>query len=202
MGRTGLMVNCGGARFTGPTIPASLAQGLRTTAAHSTLILGDSNSTAIHGDGSLGKGVNEVELDRNETDAGSKIEASHDGYFRRFGLTHKRSIAVSPDGKEVRADDVLLPTDRKRKPQASPFAVRFHLGPHVEVSPTADGNGALLRIVQGPLWQFRATGGKLSVDESLWINGDGALLGTQQLVVSGDAPPGGASVSWIFRRVG
>jgi uncharacterized heparinase superfamily protein len=197
-----IVVNCGGARFTGPSIPASLAQGLRTTAAHSTLILGDSNSTAIHGDGSLGKGVNEVELDRTETDAGSKIEASHDGYTRRFGLTHRRSLAVSPDGKEVRADDVLLPTDRKRKPQAAPFMVRFHLGPNVEVSPTADGNGALLRITEGPLWQFRCSGGTLSIDESLWINGDGALIGTQQLVVSGDAPPGGASVSWTFRRVG
>jgi uncharacterized heparinase superfamily protein len=197
-----LVVNCGGARLTGPTIPASLAQGLRTTAAHSTLTLGDSNSTAIHGDGSLGKGVNEVELDRTETEVGSKIEASHDGYTRRFGLTHRRTIVVSPDGKEVRADDVLLPTDRKRKPQAAPFVARFHLGPNVEISPTADGNGALLRITGGPLWQFRCTGGALSTDESLWINGEGTLIGTQQLVVSGDAPPGGASISWTFRRVG
>jgi uncharacterized heparinase superfamily protein len=197
-----IVVNCGGSRYVAPTIPAPLIQGLRTTAAHSTLTLADSNSTAIHSDGSLGRGVNEVELDRIETEVGSKIEASHDGYARRFGLTHKRSIAVSPDGKEVRADDVLLPTDRARKPQASPFAVRFHLGPKVEVSPTADGGGALLRITEGPLWQFRCTGGTLSIDESLWINGDGALLGTQQLVVSGDAPPGGASVSWTFKRIG
>ena len=45
------------------------ATGLRTTAAHSTLIVGDSNSTAIHADGTLGRGVAEVELDRQESEA-------------------------------------------------------------------------------------------------------------------------------------
>src|SRR3546814_8268084 len=67
-----IVVNCGGAALTGATIPADLARGLRTTAAHSTLTLGDSNSTAILANGSLGKGVTEVELDRSETDRKSK----------------------------------------------------------------------------------------------------------------------------------
>src|SRR3546814_12525949 len=34
-----LVVNCGGAALAGATIPEDLAQGLRTTAAHSTLVL-------------------------------------------------------------------------------------------------------------------------------------------------------------------
>lgn len=59
-----IVVNCGGARATVAQVPASLAHGLRTTAAHSTLTLGDSNSTAIHADGTLGRGVAEVELSR------------------------------------------------------------------------------------------------------------------------------------------
>ncbi|MFX9680561.1 heparinase II/III family protein, partial [Acinetobacter baumannii] len=49
-----LVVNCGGARAGVVQLPAALAEGLRTTAAHSTLIVGDSNSTAIHADGTLG----------------------------------------------------------------------------------------------------------------------------------------------------
>jgi uncharacterized heparinase superfamily protein len=198
-----LVVNCGGSRFLAPNMPQQLIQGLRSTAAHSTMVLADNNSTAINADGSLGKGVNEIDLERHETETGCRIEASHDGYAARFGLTHRRSIGISVDGKEVRCDDILLPSDAKKKPSAVPFALRFHLGPNVEATPTADGAGALLRITAGPLWQFRCTaGGKLSIDESLWVNGNGEIVGTQQLVLSGDSPPGGASVSWTFKRVG
>lgn len=197
-----LVVNCGGARAGGPGMAPALVQGLRTTAAHSTLTLSDSNSTSIHSDGSLGKGVEEVELDRQEAEIGSRIEASHDGYGRRFGFVHKRSMSVGPDGREIRGDDVLLPAKVRRKGQAATFAVRFHLGPDVEVSPTADGNGALLRIAEGPLWQFRSHGGALAIDDSLWVDGNGRIRGTQQLVISGEVPAGGASVSWAFRRAG
>lgn len=197
-----LIVNCGGARAGGAGMAPALVQGLRTTAAHSTLTLADSNSTSIHADGSLGKGVEEVELDRQEAEIGSRIEASHDGYARRYGFVHKRSMSVGPDGREVRGDDVLLPARTRRKAQGASFAVRFHLGPDVEVSPTADGSGALLRILEGPLWQFRAHGGTLSIDDSLWVDGNGRIRATQQLVISGEAPAGGASISWAFRRAG
>src|SRR5436305_6547269 len=71
-------------------LPAALGEGLRTTAAHSTLVLADSNSTAIHPDGSLGRGVVEVELARTESENGSRIEASHDGYVdRKSGVEGK-----------------------------------------------------------------------------------------------------------------
>ena len=57
-----LIVNCGGAGAAKGALPPALVHALRTTAAHSTLTLGDRNSTAIHEDGSLGRGVGEVEL--------------------------------------------------------------------------------------------------------------------------------------------
>jgi uncharacterized heparinase superfamily protein len=181
-----LVVNCGGARAGGAGMTPVLAQGLRTTAAHSTLTLSDSNSTSVHADGSLGKGVEEVELDRQEAEIGSRIEASHDGYARRYGFVHRRSMSVGPDGREIRGDDVLVPAQVRRKGQAATFAVRFHLGPDVEVSPTADGNGALLRISEGALWQFRSHGGALVIDDSLWVDGNGRIRATQQLVISGE----------------
>ena len=62
-----LIVNCGGVGEAKGALPAGLVHALRTTAAHSTLTLGDRNSTAIHEDGSLGKGVGEVELVRDDT---------------------------------------------------------------------------------------------------------------------------------------
>jgi uncharacterized heparinase superfamily protein len=194
-----IIVNCGGDR-PWDALPRAIAEALRTTAAHSTLVLADSNSTAIHLDGSLGKGVTEVELDRQEQEQASRIEASHDGYVRRFGLTHRRQLALASDGRELRGEDLLLPAGLRRAAQTVGLAVRFHLAPGVEASPTADGLGALLRIDGGPLWQFRVRGGTLAIEESIWIDGRGRPLSTVQLVVSGEAPAGGTSISWVIKR--
>jgi len=197
-----IVVNCGGAALTGATIPADLARGLRTTAAHSTLILADSNSTAILSNGSLGKGVTEVELDRRETPQGSRLEMSHDGYARRHGLIHRRLLILSPNGRELRGEDLLLPAPRSRRKGDKGFALRFHLGAHISASLTADKLGALLRINGGPLWQFRTSEGGLDIEQSLWVDGEGRPHPTEQLVVTGTAPAGGASIGWIFKHIG
>ena len=197
-----IVVNCGGAALTGATIPTELARGLRTTAAHSTLVVADSNSTAILPNGSLGKGVTEVELDRHETPQGSRLEMSHDGYARRHGLIHRRLLILSPNGRELRGEDMLLPAPRSRRKGDKHFALRFHLGRNISASLTADRLGALLRIAGGPLWQFRASEGTLAVEESLWVDGEGRPHPTEQLVVTGSAPAGGVSIGWIFKHIG
>lgn len=197
-----LVVNCGGPGRGSTSLPPAMVAGLRTTAAHSTLILADTNSTAIHDDGSLGRGVSEVELSRDELDDFSRVEASHGGYVRRYGLLHKRQVALSSDGREFRGEDELVPSGRKRIRDAIPFAIRFHLPPKVEATITADGLGALLRIAGGAAWQFRCRGAGLGLEESVWIDGDGVPQATSQLVVVGETPAGGAQISWLFKRAG
>jgi len=197
-----LIVNCGGAALEGAWVTRDLAQGLRTTAAHSTLVLADSNSTALLPDGTLGKGVTEVELTRQELDNGSRLDLSHDGYVRRMGYMHRRLLMLSGDGREVRGEDMLTPAERRRKPQRQPVQIRFHLAPGVEPTLTADNQGAVLRVDTGALWQFRAGTGLLTVEESLWVDGDGRPHPTRQLVVSTEALPGGSSIGWLFKRMG
>ena len=199
-GQTRLIVNCGGSQAASAQLPAAITAGLRTTAAHSTLVVGDSNSTAIHPDGTLGRGVAEVELSRQESDVASRIEASHDGYVRRWGFVHRRQLMLTAHGRELRGEDALLPRGRKRKAAMTPFAIRFHLGAGVEASAAADGLAAILRLPGGALWQFRCRGGALTIEESLWIDGLGRPVPTQQLVIAAEASAGGASVSWALKR--
>ncbi len=195
-----IVVNCGGVGRDRTALPPDLLQGLRTSAAHSTLILDDRNSTAIHEDGSLGKGVSQVELSRNDNAGAATVEASHHGYVRRLGLVHQRQLSLSADGAELTGEDRLLPQGRRRRREPIPFAVRFHLAPAVEVTTTADGQGALLRIKGAGVWQFRCRGGRLGTEESLWIDGEARPHSSLQLVVSGETPPDGMAISWMFKR--
>jgi uncharacterized heparinase superfamily protein len=193
-----LIVNCGGGRG----LPKDLAEGLRTTAAHSTLALADTNSTSLHDDGTLGRGVAEVAVTRGNSEAGARIEANHDGYVRRFGLLHRRRLLLSVDGRLLEGEDRLEPAGRKRPGAALGFAIRFHLAPGIETVPTADGQGALLRAGDGPAWQFRTRGGQLAIEDSLWVDPAGRPRPAHSLVVTGEALPDGVALPWSFRRVG
>ena len=195
-----LVVNCGGPGPFPTELSDELVQGLRTTAAHSTLVLADTNSTNILADGSLGKGVEDVAIDRSEDNDSSRLEASHDGYVRTFGLVHKRSLLLGNDGKELRGADQLTPKGRKKIRESAAYAVRFHLAPGVEATITADGMGAILRSKGAPPWNFRCRGGNLATEESLWIDGRGEARRTTQLVIVGEVSALGGEIGWQFRR--
>jgi uncharacterized heparinase superfamily protein len=197
-----LVVACGGVRGLPRPLPDELAGLLATTAAHSTLVLADVNSTRLREDGSLGRGVEEVVANRHESEEGVWVEASHDGYARRYGLLHHRRLYLSADGLDFRGEDALEPAKGKkaRKGAGLNFDVRFHLGVGVEATPTADGQGALLKSPTGAVWQFKTRGGRLALDDSLWIDAEGRPARTHQLVVSGETTAEGASANWSFKR--
>lgn len=195
-----LVVNCGGARGLARPLSPELAAGLRTTAAHSTLVLDDTNSTRIRPDGALGRGIEEVVAHRQESEEGHWLDLAHDGYARRHGVRHRRRLFLSADGTDLRGEDGMEPVGSRRGRAATgQIAVRFHLGAGIEAVPTADGLGALLRLPGGRVWQFRTRGGQLALEASLWIGEDGRAVPTQQLVISAGAAD---AVHWSFKRTG
>lgn len=207
-----LVVNCGGAAAAGGLIPARLEQALRATAAHSTLVLDDVNSTAVLINGRIGGGVSEVEIDRR-TLAGergatnsrswgaARLEASHSGYAGRYGLTHRRILILRDDGTELRGEDLLVPTKGKGGRGKVAFAIRFHLGPGIEVGQSPDGQGVGLALPDGSYWQFRAGGGEVVVEDSLWADGHGRPVGIQQIIVQGLVSRGGGNFAWLFKKM-
>lgn len=208
-----VIVNCGGAALAGGQVPARIGQGLRATAAFSTLVLDNANSTAVMLHGQLGKGVEMVEIERRMV-AGrgreaTRIEAAHDGYAARFGLTHRRILTLSGDGTELAGEDILVPTAKNGKRGKIGFAIRFHLGRRVAVQLSGDKRGASLLLPDGRLWQFRLGGDRagageitLSADDSLWVDGEGRPHATEQLVIEGLALRSGGQFSWLLRKTG
>jgi uncharacterized heparinase superfamily protein len=195
-----LVVNCGGPGPLPTDLSTELVEGLRSTAAHSTLVLADTNSTNIQPDGSLGRGVEDVAIERSEDNDASRLEASHDGYVKSFGMIHKRSLMLGNDGKELRGADQLQAKGRKKIRESAAYAVRFHLAPGVEATITADGMGAILRSKGAPPWNFRCRGGSLTLEDSLWIDGRGRPNRTMQLAIVGEISALGGEIGWQFRR--
>jgi uncharacterized heparinase superfamily protein len=201
-GKQRIIVNCGGAALAGANIPAAFARGLRTTAAHSTLCLDDSNSTALLPAGQLGRGVSEVGLERRDIENATRIEASHDGYARAYGFTHSRLLIMRSDGMELRGEDILLPHEKYKAKEEVPAHLRFHLGADIELMLAEDARSIVMRMDDGSSWSFLVTTGKIAVEDSVWVDEHGRPNPTRQIVVAVPAPKGGLNIGWQLKYIG
>jgi uncharacterized heparinase superfamily protein len=190
-GRERIIVNCGGYRGT----QRAWRRVSRSSAAHSVLVVADTNSVEINDDGRLGRGPPTLRCERAEEDGHQWIAASHDGYRQRFGVAYARELYLAADGEDLRGEDKL--TGRS----GTEFAVRFHLHPAVEPRLAQDGTAVVLRLPSGLIWRLRASGAALSLAESIYL-GSGELKKTQQVVLTGTTGANGASVRWAIRREG
>lgn len=185
-----IVVNCGAAPSRNPAW--RLAQ--RSSAAHSTLIVDDTNSAEILASGGIGRRPERVECVREEDGGNLWITASHDGYRPLFGLTHQRRLYLSRDGEDLRGEDTLT------GPHTGSFAIRFHLHPDIQVSVIQNGTAALLRAPSGTAWRFIASGGKIELAETVYLGRQGEPRRSEQIVVSGPVS-NGAAIKWAFRRI-
>jgi len=189
VGRDRMVVNCGSA----PGADPEWRDALRATAAHSTLIVADTNSSELRPDG-LGRRPEKVEAMRQEANGALWLEASHDGWRKPFGAIHRRRLYMSASGEDIRGEDAI----EANIPQA--YTIRFHLHPSVKVSLQQDGEAALLALPNGGGWRLRADGLQTTVEESIYLGGAEPRR-TEQVVLTGFAD-GPQQVKWAITKMG
>jgi len=189
VGRDRMVVNCGGA----PAAGGEWRDASRATAAHSTLVIADTNSSELKPEG-LGRRPEHVEAQRQEAAGAHWLEASHDGYRKPFGAIHRRRLYLAESGEDIRGEDMV----EAATPQ--PYVVRFHLHPNVDASLQQDGEAVLLRLPAGSGWRLRADGARLTLEESIYLGGPEPRR-TEQVVLTGyqDGPQ---TVKWAITKVG
>jgi len=187
--RERIIVNCG--TYRGPKL--SWSRVARASAAHSVLVVADTNSIEIREDGSLGGGPPSIARERAEHEGQQWISATHEGYRDRFGLTYARQLFLAANGEDLRGEERLT-----GRPGAA-FTVRFHLHPSVQASLAQEGVAVLFRLPSGMCWRLRAAGAEISLGESVYL-GSGEARKTQQVVLSGTVGSEGAAVRWALRR--
>ncbi len=195
VGRERLVVNCGA--HWGPWIWRELQ---RTTAAHSTLTLGQTNSSALLRAGGLGRRRAAVTCHRQEDGGSLWLETSHDGYLGSHGALHRRRLFLAAAGDDLRGEDCLIMSDEQRKWPDPDFAIRFHLHPDVQASLVRGGDSVMLRLPKGGGWRLLARGAAIALEPGVYLGTRGEIRRSQQIVLSGRAIGAETIVKWALRR--
>ena len=195
---------CGG----GWSPDAAGPQALRPTAAPSTLQVAQGSAgrpltgflARTLGARLIG-GASHVTARREENEAGTWLELSHDGWAARFGLVHDRRLYLDYEADEMRGEDVLTPAPGKAGPRTPvPFSVRFHVWPEVEASLARDGRSILLRGPSARGWWFRNDASRVLLEPSVCFHA-GQPRRTVQVVLQGEVGAAGARVRWKLTPV-
>jgi uncharacterized heparinase superfamily protein len=203
-----IIVNCGATYARGD----DWREAGRATAAHSTLILDNKSSASILAQGLPARILGPrlfttggVTSRRNESEGGIWIDSSHRGYVRSYGVIHERRLYLATTGEDLRGEDSLVPLNDARQKMGNrrkiPFAVRFHVHPDTRLSLAQDGSSVILLLPSGEGWRFRATGGTIALDESIYLGTADAVRRTEQIVVTGEFTGEVARIQWALRHV-
>ncbi|AWK87690.1 heparinase II/III family protein [Azospirillum thermophilum] len=195
VGKERLIVNCG----SHPSRTGPWRRALAGTAAHSTVVIADTNSAEVLEEGGLGRRPSHVSCERQEADGAMLVVATHNGYSRGFGFIHRRRVYLADNGEDLRGEDMLEPVIGA-SPTGQPFAIRFHLHPGVQASLIQGGAQVLLRTAGGAGWRMRATGALLELEESIYMGSGDEPRRSTQIVMNGHTGPEGLTVKWALRR--
>jgi uncharacterized heparinase superfamily protein len=190
-----IIINCGA--------PAArhhdLRRAARRTAAHSTVVVNEESSSRFSSpaaNAQIVSGSRKVACRRQAAPEGTVLQMSHDGYLRRFGIVHERSLRLSPDGAMLEGMDRFSGT-----PSAAdiPFAVRFHLHHGIAVEATERRSALDLLLPDGSRWRFDANA-EVELEDSVHLSDVFGSRPSQQLVLAGEVEPGVAT-KWRFLRI-
>ena len=200
-----IVINCG-MPSTGRDNWRSFARG---TAAHSTLTYHDTSSCQFVELSAMKRllqgapivsGPTEVESYREDVANGVLLTTSHDGYLHRFGVIHRRTLMLGPDGTRLDGEDtVALASGARSKADETDYVLRFHLHPAVKASRLSDARGVMLVLPNRDVWTFEALDDRVELEDSVFLAGNDGPRRSAQIVIrqtSHHAP----SIRWSFVR--
>lgn len=187
-GKDLVFVNCGSSPYGG-----TWRDMLRTTAAHTALVVDCRNILHIDEKGNLAEKP-DVTCRKSEDARVAMIEAAHTGYRARLGLTHRRQLRLQDNGDTLAGEDIL------EGRSGVPYTLRFHLHPNIQASLVQDGEEVLLRARSGTGWRFRAEGATLALEDSIHMAAGEQPRRSVQIVISGITDGECMTQCWELKR--
>ncbi len=126
-----------------------------------------------------------------------RINASHDGYRKKYNAIHERDIEFYPEKlKFIGTDKILI----KKKNFNIKFDIRFHLEPNIKLMKTQD-NKAILIELEDEGWKFSCDGYNINIDNGLYFGNKNSYIQNQNILISGTTKNQNESIIWQLNKI-
>ncbi len=183
-GKERVIVNCG----SGFALDQNWIDACQSPSAHSGLYLNDFPLADEY----------RVMAERKSAEGHLWFSASHDGY-KNAGIRHTRRIYMNILGDDIRGEDILERAGG-HMPDPVNFTIRFHL--HPKIQSIEAQNSVILRGSSGSGWRLRISGGKLRLENSVYLGQKGQVQKTRQIVIAGELLNDSSTVKWAIQKEG
>ena len=179
----------------------------RSTAAHSTLYINDTSSCTFQKNQSINKiyGNSLVHkhkvIKKNYTEDKDfyAISAAHNGYEKKFGYIHTRSIKISKKEDKIFGIDELKKT--KKNSNLLNYFIRFHVYPNTKIVKTMVGNLILISLSNGEGWSLLSETNNLEIEKNIFFGNKNGIINNESISMSGKITGEILSIKWVIERV-
>ena len=126
-----------------------------------------------------------------------KINASHDGYLKQYGIIHDREVEFYPEQIKFVGFDRII---SKNNLQNLKFEVRFHLAPGTKVMKTQD-NKSILIDIDGEGWKFNSNNNDINIDNGLYFGKKNSFRDNQNIFISGMTNNENQTIKWELAKL-
>ena len=122
--------------------------------------------------------------------------ASHNGYNKNFGCTHKRDIFFDKEKNYLKGTDHIF---KKKDGIPIRYVFRFHINPKFTVIKTMGGNSALIQVSKNKSLIFTANNELIEIEKSIFLGGE-KILDNACINISGNLVNKNKSFSWEIKK--
>ena len=126
-----------------------------------------------------------------------KINASHDGYNKKYNAIHEREIEYFPEQFKFTGKDKII---IKKSNSNIKFDIRFHLEPNVKLMKTQD-NKAILIELEDEGWKFTCDNFNINIDNGLYFGNKNSYTQNQNFFISGITSSKNENITWQLNKI-
>ena len=171
----------------------------KSTAAQSTLTIDDNSSckfTKINNSWLIKKGLKIIKKNIVFEKNYWKINASHDGYLKKYNAIHEREIEFYPEQMTfIGTDKIIKKTNNNYK-----FDIRFHVEPNVKLMKTQDNKTILIEL-NNEGWKFTCNNYEINIDNGLYFGNKNSYTDNQNIFISGISNNQTENIKWEIKKI-
>ena len=154
---------------------------LRYSAAHSTIILQNTNISEIKEANPHIKYPQSVVFRKDSNEYDEIFEGSHNGYVKKFNKIIKRKLIISKNNNILNGEDSFI--SFKNNNERLMFHIRFHLADEMTYNFTNNKKNIILKTKMNNIWLFKSNT-ELKIEDSILVDNN-FIKPIKQIVIKG-----------------